>query len=492
MIFNKIFNKINNKLPIPYDLQKYFDKIQQTFKLSSRNIVSINIKKKQLYFSLTETIKIHRLNKLLNDFNELIINYDLEYNIKGYLKKYNIINIIDDKLPLNKQQVKIQYKEKKFSYDEIKFLFLIVNLNITKKKDIKRLLSKLNTGEIICVLNCLHFYEIQNNIIIKILNILFFRVHNLPKNKNKSVLCIFSNLFTKNKPSYIDDFNNKYKIYIKNKISEHEMRISIKKLKANQPIPQPFLNKYGDISDWDTGLVVNMSYMFRNAISFNCDISRWDVSNVQNMIGMFYNALAFNGDISKWDVSNVTELMYMFYNTSTFNSDISRWDVSQVQNMSYMFSYSDIFNADISNWDVSNVQNMSFMFWYALDFNSDLSKWNVSNVQNMTNMFDNAIFFNSDISKWNVSNVTNTAFMFYNAAFFNSDISKWNVSNVIYMNNMFNCAYTFNSDISEWNVSNVTNMMNIFHNAKAFNSDISKWNVKNVINTDNMFIIVKN
>jgi surface protein len=70
--------------------------------------------------------------------------------------------------------------------------------------------------------------------------------------------------------------------------------------------------KYGNIKDWDTSRVTDMSYMFSYVRAFNGDVSKWDVSSVTNMDSMFLGAAAFNGDVSKWDVSSVTDMSQMF------------------------------------------------------------------------------------------------------------------------------------------------------------------------------------
>jgi len=113
------------------------------------------------------------------------------------------------------------------------------------------------------------------------------------------------------------------------------------------------LDKYDDISKWDTSNVTNMSGMFSNSL-FNGDISKWDTSNVIDMNNMF-SWSKFNGNISKWDTSNVTNMHFMFCG-SKFNGDISKWDTSKVTNMKCIFAESQ-FNGDISNWDFSNLEH---------------------------------------------------------------------------------------------------------------------------------------
>ena len=59
------------------------------------------------------------------------------------------------------------------------------------------------------------------------------------------------------------------------------------------------------MSDWDVSNVVDMSYMFNNADSFNQSLNNWNVSNVKFMISMFANNNSFNQPLNNWDVSSV-------------------------------------------------------------------------------------------------------------------------------------------------------------------------------------------
>ena len=177
-------------------------------------------------------------------------------------------------------------------------------------------------------------------------------------------------------------------------------------------------DRHGPIGEWDVSRVIDLSFVFSNANSFNGEISKWDVSSVADMAGMFLAAKSFNGDLSKWDVSSVTDMNNMFFNAFAFNSDISKWDVSRAKNMYCMFYYAKSFNCDLSKWDVSNVNTTDAMFVTANSFNSDISKWDVSKVTTMNAMFATSTSFNSDISKWDVSKVTNMNYMFADAASF--------------------------------------------------------------------------
>ena len=95
--------------------------------------------------------------------------------------------------------------------------------------------------------------------------------------------------------------------------------------------------KYGNIRDWDTSQVMDMSQLFRNAIDFNEDISDWDTGKVENMKGMFMGATAFNQDISNWNTSNVKDMSKMFLMSTSFDQDLSSWNIKDVDKTDHMF-----------------------------------------------------------------------------------------------------------------------------------------------------------
>jgi surface protein len=98
------------------------------------------------------------------------------------------------------------------------------------------------------------------------------------------------------------------------------------------------IERYGNISEWDTAAVTTMKELFKNAKNFNGDVSKWNVSNVTTMSYMFSDAAVFNGDVSKWNVSNVTTMSCMFQNAKVFNGDVSKWNVSNVTNKANTFT----------------------------------------------------------------------------------------------------------------------------------------------------------
>ena len=188
--------------------------------------------------------------------------------------------------------------------------------------------------------------------------------------------------------------------------------------------PGSAIGVYGNISDWDTSEVTDMSYLFsqyRDASytngycstfdKFNEDISKWNTSSVTTMSNMFQYAASFNGDVSAWDVSSVTDLSGMFSLTTSFKGGILAWDVSSVTNLFGMFYYANGFDGDISSWDVSSVTIMSYMFFNARSFNGDVSPWNVSLVTAMDYMFAEARQFGQHIC-WDIPPATNTYYIF--------------------------------------------------------------------------------
>ena len=115
-------------------------------------------------------------------------------------------------------------------------------------------------------------------------------------------------------------------------------------------------NTYGNIENWDTSEVTDMSFLFEANTRYR--------STSQNQ---------FNADISNWDTSNVTTMARMFYNCNSFDQPINtngnKWDTSKVTNMDSMFYYARSFNGDISDWNTSNVTSMMGMFVGATSFN---------------------------------------------------------------------------------------------------------------------------
>jgi len=132
-----------------------------------------------------------------------------------------------------------------------------------------------------------------------------------------------------------------------------------------------------DVTRVCTSRIVDMEYMFNNALDFNQDIGSWDVSIVTNMNGMFRDASSFNQPLNDWNTSNVIDMGYMFLAARKFNQPLNKWDVEKVTDMYVMFQLTDDFNQNLSSWNVDGVINCE-------DFNSQ-SSLTEANLPNFTN-----------------------------------------------------------------------------------------------------------
>jgi len=155
-------------------------------------------------------------------------------------------------------------------------------------------------------------------------------------------------------------------------------------------------DKYGDISEWDVRNIKSMKKLFyfpKNDSTLEMYINRETVSK---WIRVYLQITPTSiGDITNWNTSNVTDMSYMFMDLPYFNQPIGNWDTSNVTDMSYMFSGASEFNQPLGNWVTSNVTDMSHMFYEASTFDQPLDPkpngiWNTNNVKNMCAMFYNA------------------------------------------------------------------------------------------------------
>ena len=252
----------------------------------------------------------------------------------------------------------------------------------------------------------------------------------------------------------------------------------------------------------NTTYVVDMSYMFQNATSFNAKLQNTAVSPV-------------NG----WKTSSVCSMSYMFAGATSFNQQLPSGSVywrniyvgfpgtNSADNQPITGSFENMFagaaafnNGEIVNtapvafpWIINsastnvNVGILSFynMFQGTPSFNQNISTWTTDRVTNMSYMFGGSTAFNGSLASsgsyiWNTSAVTNFVGMFATATAFNGNITNWNTSAAQYMQFMFNYAPAFNQNIGSWSTNNVLNMSSMFYGANAFNQNIGSWNISNV------------
>ena len=244
---------------------------------------------------------------------------------------------------------------------------------------------------------------------------------------------------------------------------------------------------YGNIWDWDTSEVTDMSELFFYETAFNDPLNSWDTSSVTSMSSMFYYAEVFNQALDSWDTSSVTSMSSMFDSASVFNQALDSWDTSSVTSISYMFYSASVFNQALDSWDTSSVTSMYRMFDSASVFNQALDSWDTSSVTSMELMSRNAEVFNQPLASWDTSSVTSMYRMFYYAEVFNQALDSWDTSSVTSMYEMFNSATAFNQPLASWDTSSVNSMSSMFNIATAFNQPLASWDLGSVTSLDSMF-----
>ncbi len=211
--------------------------------------------------------------------------------------------------------------------------------------------------------------------------------------------------------------------------------------------------------------VINMSWMFADATSFDGNLNNWDVSNVRSMSYMFRNASSFNGDISSWDTEDLSTMQSMFEGATSFNSNIGGWKTGKITQMGSVFDGATKFNQPIGNWDVSQCQGFNNMFEDASAFNQDLNNWDVSKVRTFSGIFRNASAFNGDISGWQTGELTTMFAAFFGASSFNQDIGGWDVADVSDFRWVLRDATSFNHSIGNWDISSATRTSTMIENS---------------------------
>ena len=119
----------------------------------------------------------------------------------------------------------------------------------------------------------------------------------------------------------------------------------------------------GDLGNWDTSNVTDMSYMFAGARELQTvgNLDNWDTSNVIDMSDMFNSVQLHSiGNLSKWNTSKVTNMSNMFAGAVNLQAvgDLSNWDTSKVTDMSDVLSGSKIDYFVVSRSDNSFINTL--------------------------------------------------------------------------------------------------------------------------------------
>ena len=235
-----------------------------------------------------------------------------------------------------------------------------------------------------------------------------------------------------------------------------------------------------------TSGVTDMSFLFKDASTFNQDISKWDTSSVSNMEGMFAGTTSFNQDIRWWNTAAVTNMRYMFDGARAFNQNLIYWNVERASCFG--------FNRNSRSWALNKPALPAYCLGFTIATNRVTMLCPDARVGD-TVVINGAEYMKrdragllallgtakeGDLAISCTTGVTDMSSLFKDASSFNVKIGSWDTSSVTTMQSMFNGASTFNQDISKWNTGKVTNMQSMFDGATSFNQDLSSWNVVKV------------
>lgn len=199
-----------------------------------------------------------------------------------------------------------------------------------------------------------------------------------------------------------------------------------------------------DFSNWDTGKVTDMAYMFHysNGSNKNYNGSEYYIDNYSYLTGL-----------NNWNLQSVNDMHYMF-NSSTYYDYQDKeltWNTYNANDMSYMFAYSNTYNFPKLSFDTRNVTNMAYMFTGFKSYNDlKLNFTDTSKVTDMSGMFGNSM------------DIQQNKFSYFNYHG-NADISCLDTSNVVNANNMFrSCIYLTPDKIKNIRLPKATKISNMF------------------------------
>jgi hypothetical protein len=110
--------------------------------------------------------------------------------------------------------------------------------------------------------------------------------------------------------------------------------------------------------------------------TFNENLSEWDMSSATSLSGMFAYTSAFEGySIENWNVSSVVDMSFLFFHAKSFNANLSKWDTSHVVSMAGLFGHAQSFvgSDTLSSWNTSSLVELGAAFAEASSFNGTLS-----------------------------------------------------------------------------------------------------------------------
>ena len=300
-----------------------------------------------------------------------------------------------------------------------------------------------------------------------------------------------------------------------------------------------------DLSNFNTAIVTNMSYMFFNCANLSSlDLSNFNTAIVSDMSLMFGSCSTLSSlDLSNFYTKEVRDMSYMFSRcsalTTIYASD--KFVTSKVQSGISMFSACKNLKGTILNYKDSKTDHtyancgtngyFTPVFEYAefdkgtgtLTFRRGLSKPKVAYALNLEASDPGWLTHKDEIKevvfdasfadarptscyKWfwyctnlatiegienlNTENVTNMGVMFCGCQKLSSlDLTNFNTGNVTNMTGMFGyCNGLTSLDLTSFNTANVTDMGQMFVDCEGLTSlDLTSFNTANVTNMGHMF-----
>ncbi len=100
-----------------------------------------------------------------------------------------------------------------------------------------------------------------------------------------------------------------------------------------------------------------------------------DLSQATNLFCMFYKATSFNGDISNWNTQGVTDMSGMLQGSKSFNQDISSWNLNSLTDADQMLKGTNIsdslYSKILREWASNPNTPEQIPFNSGLSYNSD-------------------------------------------------------------------------------------------------------------------------
>jgi len=256
------------------------------------------------------------------------------------------------------------------------------------------------------------------------------------------------------------------------------------------------IKDWTEIESWDVSRVTNMENLFSGKVSFDADLNKWKTGQVTTMKSAFALCKDFSGDDGlDWDTGNVVDMSFMFSATENFDADLNHWDTSSVTNMDAMFYMSTFWGgADLNNWNTAKVTSFSTMFASTTSFDGKIQDWDTGSATSLNGMFKKAKAFRGykfDLNAWQTSNVQHMSDTFScpdTSCVFNGPIGKWDTSKVEKTTNLFLGASNFDQDINTWDVRRVKDMSSTFESATSFNQDLGLWEPNSALTMQNIFL----